>query len=69
MSYSSLLKSGVSEPELREYLVGGDTVSVTVRIPSNLRESAKDAATMRGMSVSALIRNCLLEELTQEVAQ
>ena len=69
MSYASLLKSGVSEPELREYLVGGDTVSVTVRIPSNLREPAKVAATMRGMSVSALIRNCLLEELTQEVAQ
>lgn len=68
MSYASLLRDGVSEPELREYLVSGDTVSVTVRIPYNLRESVKDAATMRGMSVSAFIRNCLLEELT-EVSQ
>lgn len=67
MSYAEVLRDAVSEAELREYLVDGDAVSVTVRIPSNLRDSAKEAAAMRGMSFSAFVRNCLLEELSQEV--
>lgn len=67
MSYAEVLRDAVSEAELREYLVDGDAASVTVRIPSNLRDSAKEAAAMRGMSFSTFVRNCLLEELSQEV--
>ena len=52
---------------MREFLVGGDTVAVTVRIPQNLRDSAKEEATLRGTTFSALLRECLIEELAGRV--
>ncbi|WP_409348806.1 DUF6290 family protein [Rothia nasimurium] len=41
--------------------------AVTIRIPENLREASKECAALRGMSLSALIRNCLITELSGEV--
>ena len=49
MSYSELVKSNADETDIRSYLTGGKQVAVTFRIPENLRESAKEAAELRGM--------------------
>lgn len=39
----------------------------THRIPENLRESAKEAAELRGMSFSAFMRACMMDELSKKV--
>ncbi|RHH73542.1 YlcI/YnfO family protein [Collinsella sp. AM17-1] len=65
MGYTDMLRDGASPTEMREYLVGGENTAVTIRIPRNLRDSAKKAAELRGTSFSALIRECLIEELTK----
>lgn len=65
MSYSDLLKAGVGRTELRSYLVDGEVVPVTMRIPSNLRDSAKEAAALRGISFSAFVRSCMIDELAK----
>ena len=66
MSYTDMLKDGASPTEVREYLVGGETTAVTIRIPRNLRDSAKKAAELRGTSFSALIRECMIDELVKK---
>ena len=63
MSYTELCKSGAPATEMREFLVGGDTVAITIRIPQNLRDSAKEEAALRGTTFSALLRECLIGEL------
>ena len=65
MAYSDLIERGAGETEMRAYLVDGDVVPVTMRIPSNLRDSAKEAASLRGMSFSAFVRACLIDELAK----
>ena len=65
MGYTDMLRDGASPTEMREYLVGGETTAVTIRIPRNLRDSAKKAAELRGTSFSALVRECLIRELTK----
>lgn len=65
MSYSELIDRDASETELRSYLVDGDIVPVTMRIPANLRDSAKEAAALRGISFSAFVRSCMIDELAK----
>lgn len=45
-----LIKSNPDETEIRSFLVNGDQVSVTLRIPDTLRDAAKEEAALRGMS-------------------
>ena len=66
MSYSDLLRTDAGETELRSYLVDGDVVPVTMRIPANLRDSAKEAAALRGISFSAFVRSCMIDELAKD---
>lgn len=66
MGYAEMLKDGASPTEIREYLAEGETTAVTIRIPKNLRDSAKKAATLRGTSFSALIRECMIDELVKK---
>lgn len=65
MSYADMVERGVGETELRSYLVDGEIVPITVRIPSHLRDSAKEEASLRGMSFSAFIRSCVIAGLTK----
>lgn len=65
MDYADMLRDGASPTEMREYLVGGEMTAVTIRIPRNLRDSAKKAASLRGASFSALIRECMIDELVK----
>ena len=65
MDYAGMLRDGASPTEMREYLVGGEMTAATIRIPRNLRDSAKKAASPRGTSFSALIRECMIDELVK----
>ena len=65
MTYSDLLKNDANETDIRSYLAEGNQVSVAFRIPQNLRDSAKQAAELRGMSFSAFMRMCMINELAK----
>ena len=69
MDYADMLRDGASHTEMRECLVGREMAAVTIRIPRNLRNSAKKAASLRGTSFSALIRECMIEELVKKGEQ
>lgn len=64
MSFKELLKSRADATEISEYLVDGGMTAITIRIPKNLRDGAKEAAELQGMSFSTLIRKCLIDELS-----
>ncbi|MGO5210887.1 hypothetical protein ACTQ13_03135 [Parafannyhessea sp. LCP21S3_E6] len=40
--------------------------SITIRIPKNLRDAGKEAATLRGVSFSAFICVCMIDELVKK---
>ena len=63
MSYARMAEGNANDTEKRRRLVGGETVAVTIRIPANLRDAAKEEATLRGTSFSALLRESLIGEL------
>lgn len=67
-AYKELLEGNPSETEIRSYLVDGERVSVTLRIPETLRDAAKDEAALSGMSFSAFVRTCMIEELAKRGA-
>lgn len=67
-TYAELVDSNASETEIRRHLVDGNRVSVTLRIPDTLRDAAKEAAALRGMSFSAFVRTCMIEELAKKGA-
>lgn len=64
--YKDLITKKPSETAIRSYLVEGDQVSVTLRIPDTLRDAAKEEAALRGMSFSAFVCTCMIEELSKK---
>ncbi|MEC4176208.1 hypothetical protein VIN30_07080 [Adlercreutzia sp. R7] len=69
MGYTELVGRGISATDLRKHLTGGDTVAVTARIPANLRDSAKEEIVLRGTTISALLRECLIDETVRQDRQ
>ena len=65
-SYTKLVDRNASKTEIRRHLVAGERVSVTLRIPDTLRDAAKEEAALRGMSFSAFVRTCMIEELSKK---
>lgn len=65
MEYIDLVKQEVGVPNMRAFLADGNNVAVTIRIPKNLRNSAKKEAELRGTTFSSLLRECLVDELTK----
>ena len=65
MRYAELVESNATEREIQEFLVDGEATTITLRIPGNLHESAKEVAALRGMSLSAFVRNCMIQELSK----
>lgn len=63
MKYSELVDNGATPSEARAFLVDGDNVAVTVRIPRNMRDAAKEAAELSGISFTALVKMSLIEHL------
>lgn len=64
MSYKELIKNGTDATDIQQYLVDGEMTVITIRIPKSLRDNAKEAAELRGMSFSALARKCTIDELS-----
>ncbi|TJW11503.1 hypothetical protein [Parvibacter caecicola] len=65
MDYAELIKNGACTTDIQRYLAEGEMTAITIRIPRNLRDAAKEASTMRGMGFSAFLRMCMIEELTK----
>lgn len=63
MKYSELVDRKTPGGQLQEFLADGDPVAITLRVPRNLKEAAAEAARLRGVSFSAFIRNCVINEL------
>lgn len=66
VKYSELVHSGASRIELQEQLVGGEMTTITMRISKNLKEAGVEAARLRGVSFSAFIRSCMIDELSRK---
>ena len=66
MNYVDLIKAYASDTDIMKYLSEGEQVAVTIRIHRNLRDSGKEAAAMRGVSLSALIRQGLIQQLVEK---
>lgn len=65
MGYKELIKSGADATDIQQHLVEGDMTAITIRLPKNLRDAAKEAAALRGMSFSTLVRECMIKELSK----
>ena len=44
MKYADLIDGEATPSELRSFLVDGENVAVTIRIPKNMRDAAKEAS-------------------------
>ena len=69
MKYSEFVRSGATTTELQERLTGGGMTTITMRIPRNLKEAGAEVANLRGISFSAFIRMCMIEELSKKGRQ
>lgn len=65
MNYADLIDGNITESELKAHLVEGENVAVTVRIPKNMRDMAKQAAELSGMSFTSLVKMSLIEHLAE----
>lgn len=65
MDYADLIDGNVTESELKAHLVEGENVAVTVRMPKNMRDIAKQAAELSGRSFTSLIKLSLIEHLAE----
>lgn len=65
MSYKDLIESGTSTPEMQSYLTDSELVTVTLRLPRTMRDSAKEYATLNGLNFTSLVKQCLIERLTK----
>lgn len=66
MKFTELVDSGASKTKQHEYLVDGEQTAITIRIPSNLKQAASEAANLKGLSFSAFTRICMINELVKE---
>ena len=66
MKYADLIDGNVTKSELKTYRVGGENVAVTVRIPKNMRDIAKQAAELSGVSFTSLVKMSLIEHLAEK---
>ena len=64
MKYSELVESGATEAKRQDFLAEGEQTPITLRGPKNLKDAAAEAARLRGVSFSAFIRNCIINELS-----
>lgn len=65
MKYSDLVESGATETKRQDFLAEGDPTPITLRVPRNLKDAAVEAARLRGVSFSAFVRSCVINELTE----
>lgn len=66
MDYADLIDGNITVSELKAHLVEGENVAVTVRIPKNMRDVAKQAAELSGVSFTSLVKMSLIEHLAKK---
>lgn len=66
MDYADLIDGNITESEFKAHLVEGENVAVTVRIPKNMRDVAKQAAELSGVSFTSLVKMSLIEHLAEK---
>ena len=66
MDYMTLLASGAKTPEIQAYLTDSELVTVTLRLPRTMRDSAKEYAALNGLKFTSLVKQCLIERLTKK---
>ena len=64
MKYSELVEGGATDSQRKDYLAVGEPTPITLRVPKNLKDAAAEEARLRGVSFSAFIRNCIINELS-----
>lgn len=64
-SFADLAASSATDTELKRHLSTGNQVAITLRIPKNLKDAAAEKAALKGMSFSAYVRSCLIDDLTE----
>lgn len=64
MKYSELVDSGATPTEAQSFIKDSENVSVTLRMPCSLRDSAKEAASLSGMSLASYVKMCLIDRLS-----
>lgn len=64
IGYADMIRNDANPTNIREYLVSGEQIAITVRVLDTLRDAAKEAAALKGTSFPALVRKCLIKELT-----
>lgn len=64
MKYSELVDSGATPTEAQNFIKDSENVSVTLRMPRSLRDSAKEAASLSGMSLASYVKMCLIDRLS-----
>ncbi len=65
-NFADMAIGGLPETEQRRYLADGGQMAITLRIPKNLKDAAQEQAALKGMSFSAYVRMCLINDLTSE---
>lgn len=65
MKYSDLIDGEVTAGQFKSFLSEGESVAVTVRIPKNMRDMAKEAAELSGVSFTSLLKMSLIEHLAK----
>lgn len=63
-SFADLVIQGLSKTEQKRHLADGGQMAITLRIPKNLKEAAQEQAELKGMSFSAYVRTCLINDMT-----
>lgn len=64
MKYSELVEGGASDSQRKDFLAVGEPTPITLRVPKNLKNAAAEEARLRGVSFSAFVRNCIINELS-----
>lgn len=64
MKYSELVDSGATPTEAQSFIKDSENVSVTLQMPRSLRDSAKEAASLSGMSLASYVKMCLIDRLS-----
>ena len=67
MSYKDLVEAGASTQEIQSYLTDSELVTVTLRLPRAMRDSAKEYATLNGLNFTSLVKQCLIDRLAKRV--
>lgn len=62
----NLLESGAKTPEIQAYLTDSELVTVTLRLPRTMRDSAKEYAALNDLNFTSLVKQCLIERLTKK---